>query len=302
MTALFFMENKISVGIIGYGKVGKSLSEAFNSLGVLSFILTFSPEKVPDIKSKHGDNIAVYHNIIEIDKCPDFVFLTLPDNIISSVSYELAEFFKEKLAKKFVVHTSGIKSADILSDCSRYGAKTASAHPYQTFYYPSSAILIDVPWGICSENYAEISGLIKLIKGKPFDLNEIPGFDKALYHASAVAASNYLNSAITLAAMLAEKAGITPIGFLPKIIQTTVDNNIKSLQDGTLLPLTGPIARADINTLKSHIEAIKNDRTLLSSYCSTGIGLAGLAFTHEVLNKSDYEEIVKLFNDSINIF
>jgi len=296
------MENKISVGIIGYGRVGKSLSEAFNSLGILSFILTYSREKTPGIKSKHHETIKVYHNVNEIEHCPDFIFLTIPDKTIESVSEVVAGHFQDRIENKYICHTSGINSIDVLSSCEKYGAKTASVHPYQTFYYPSSSILMDIPWGIYTDYYGEISGLIKLIKGKPFNLKELPGYDKALYHASAVAASNYLNSVITLAGMLAEKAGISAIDFLPKIIQATVDNNFKSLNDGTCLPLTGPISRGDINALKLHIESLKNDKSLLKSYCYEGLSLAESAYKFNLLKQAEYDEIVNLFSDSINIF
>lgn len=296
------MKKKLSVGIIGYGKVGKSLTGAFNSIDVLSAILTHSQENVIEIKNKHNDKISIYSKISEMGICPDYLFLTVPDNAITSVSGEIASHFKEELNTKYIIHTSGINSTDVLADCEKYGAKTAAAHPYQTFFFPSSSILFDIPWGIYTDYYKEIAGLIKLIRGNPVNLKEIEGFDRSLYHASAVIASNYLNSVIQLAGLVAQKAGISAAEFLSKIIQTTIDNNLNSMQDGIGFPLTGPIARADTVTLKLHIESLKGNETLLKSYCYNGLALAGTAFEFELIDNYEYEEIVKLFNDSINIF
>jgi len=82
---------------------------------------------------------------------------------------------------KTIMHCSGILSLSVLYSCSKFGATPVAAHPYQTFYHPSSEILKALHGELMQGGLSIISKLIKAIDGKPIDLSEISEFDRALY-------------------------------------------------------------------------------------------------------------------------
>ncbi|MCL1925483.1 MAG: DUF2520 domain-containing protein [Defluviitaleaceae bacterium] len=76
---------------------------------------------------------------------------------------------------------------------------------------------------------------------------------KPLYHAAAVIASNFLVGIYNIAENVLKEAGIQNTEMLMGLVETTI-NNIKS--KGSINALTGPIERGDLETVKSHLEAL----------------------------------------------
>jgi len=77
----------------------------------------------------------------------------------------------------------------------------------------------------------------------PFDLSDE---HRALYHAGAAMASNYLVALHRAASMLLEEAGAPPEALLP-LMHRTMENGFE---------LTGPIARGDWSTVAAHLDAV----------------------------------------------
>jgi predicted short-subunit dehydrogenase-like oxidoreductase (DUF2520 family) len=76
--------------------------------------------------------------------------------------------------------------------------------------------------------------------------------DRALYHAAASAASNFLVTVEGMAERLAEAAGIDRAALVP-LVRATVDNWATQGADGAL---TGPIARGDDVTVERQRAAV----------------------------------------------
>lgn len=284
-------------GIIGYGKVGSCLSKALNNNGLLEWIVTSKAQEIKE--GNEFTNIQLLNNIDEITKLPDFMILCVPDNKIISISNHLANKFRKKFKNKIILHTSGISGFDLLETCQSFGALVGAAHPYQTFYYPTIDILNGIGWGIASTDcFTQISELIKLLNGNPVDITNLSKNEKILYHVSAVVASNYLNSVIVLAKMIAQKANINYFDFIPQIIKKTTDNNFVS--DVNLpMPITGPIARGDLQIISSHLESLSIDNLLKEDYSLMGLSLLKLAHKQGLINEITYHEITKLFEGTL---
>ena len=84
----------------------------------------------------------------------------------------------------------------------------------------------------------------------------VPPKDRALYHAAACVASNYLVSLVYCAAKMYEKFGLSSndaLQALSPLIQGTLTNLQKvGLPDA----LTGPISRGDLPTIENHFKAL----------------------------------------------
>ena len=70
---------------------------------------------------------------------------------------------------------------------------------------------------------------------------------RALYHAGAAMASNYLVTLHQAASELVQRAGAPPEALLP-LMQRVIDNGFE---------LTGPIARGDWQTIDAHLAALR---------------------------------------------
>ncbi len=249
-----------SVGIIGYGKLGSALAEVFLDLKTIKWIVDSDPEKFRNLSISKCDT---YHNLNEITTLTDYIFIVVNDSKINDISKKLAQKFGVKLKNTTLIHCSGALGLDVLKKCQPYAKNLATIHPYQTFYYPDKELFKCA----CSYNSLkyenEIINLIKLLGGKPFFLEESK---KILYHLSAVLASNITTLLISSSQNILSSLNIPPEKFLPPIIEKTIYNNIKSIRNNEELPLTGPFARGDLNTIKKHINVLSNYPDLLKEY------------------------------------
>lgn len=297
-----FAINKVS--IIGYGNVGKFLASILDSLGMLHTVISKKEKIQSDITKAKFIN-----NINQLKDLPDAFIIAVSDNLIETVAKELANNLKSKLEEIYVFHLSGTLSRNILDMCYKYKANTASIHPFQTFFCSNSSTnllenatqtLTDTVWNIeCLEKHISvIFNFIQKIKGIPIHMSQETINNKAIYHSTAVAASNYITMAISLSYKLANIAGIDPNIFLPKIINTTINNNLTALKNNKLA-LTGPIVRGDIEILEKHINSLKNNKSLKNIYCYLGLGLLELIKQEKVINNDNLEKIKELLNNEV---
>jgi predicted short-subunit dehydrogenase-like oxidoreductase (DUF2520 family) len=91
---------------------------------------------------------------------------------------------------------------------------------------------------------------------EPFALDDSR---RALYHAGAVVASNYLVTLHRAAAELTEAAGAPPEALTP-LMRRTIENGFE---------LTGPIERGDWETVEAHLDALEEHRPELRALYET---------------------------------
>ena len=92
------------------------------------------------------------------------------------------------------------------------------------------------------------------LDGRPVPLDSA---SKALYHAAACAASNFLVTLVDYAASLMTKAGVPPDVAIPALLPL-VAGTVRNLEAvGIPEALTGPISRGDIGTVRNHLAALR---------------------------------------------
>lgn len=168
----------------------------------------------------------------------DVVLLCVPDTAIADVSRGLTP------GRGWVGHTSGATPLEALDPHER----RFGLHPLQSFTQARGAEQLDGTYAAITgeteearEVGFELAGLLGL---RPFALAEE---DRALYHAGAAIASNYLVTLHDAAAEIFEEVGAPPEGLRP-LMQGVIDSGFE---------LTGPIARGDWATVDRHFEAIR---------------------------------------------
>ena len=147
----------------------------------------------------------------------------------------------------WVAHVSGATRLCALDPHTR----RFSVHPLQTIVRGRGPEQLDgASAAVTAEtDEARLNGhaLARLLGLTPFDLADD---QRALYHAGAALASNYLVTLHRAAAALFDAAGAPPEALLP-LMRRTMDNGFE---------LTGPIARGDWSTVSAHLLALRERR------------------------------------------
>lgn len=187
----------------------------------------------------------------------DFVLITTPDDEILNVCEDIS--LNASAKGKFFLHMSGAGGLDLLEPARKKGATIASIHPLQSFSSIDQAIK-NIPgsyFGVTAEkpSRTKAKNIVRNIGGFPVFISN---GQKPLYHAAACFASNYLVSLIHVVESIYQCVGIkkkdAKKAYLP-LIYGCLKNIEKS---GSILSLTGPIARGDLGTVKKHLRAIKS--------------------------------------------
>jgi len=202
----------------------------------------------------------------------DLVLVAVRDGEIVRTAEALARARAVKPGA-LVLHLSGAVPSAALAPLRAEGARTASLHPLQTFAAPSgtkggSSSLKGVSWFHEGDARGECAALARRLGGR---LRPLDPSRKALYHAAAVAASNYLVAVEDLAVRLAVAAGVPrkdALGALLPLVRGTL-RNLES--KGLPGALTGPVARGDAGTVRMHRKALRAvDPALDAAYAALG--------------------------------
>ena len=167
------------------------------------------------------------------------VLLCVPDRAIPEVAATVEP-------GPWVAHVSGGTPLAALAPHRR----RFSVHPLQTFTHERGPEQLDGAWAaVTGESPEAITmgvELAELLGLRPFVLAD---GRRALYHAGAAMASNYLVTLRRAAGSLLEAAGAPPEALDP-LMRRTIENGFE---------LTGPIARGDWATVDAHVHALRAD-------------------------------------------
>jgi len=181
-----------------------------------------------------------------VDDEADVVLLCVPDAAIGDLARGLAS------GRAWVGHVSGATRLSALAP----HARRFSLHPLQTFVRTRGPEQLDGAFAAVSGETPEAvdvaTELARVLGLEPFELADDR---RALYHAGAAVASNYLVTLYRIAAGLLEEAGAPPEALVP-LMRRTIDNGFE---------LTGPIARGDWATVDAHLDAIRAARPEVES-------------------------------------
>ena len=227
--------------IVGCGRVGRALARLWVEHGTLSigWVLNRRIASARHAVAFIGAGTAT-DRPLEIDP-DDWLMLAAPDGALAGLAEALAQSLPSTPALAF--HVSGAESARVLAPLR---CPVASVHPVRPFSDPAAAA-------------AQFEGTLALGEGDDAALERVlpvftaigarssrfqPG-DKRLYHAAAIASSNFLNVLDQLALALAESAGLEHRQALDLIVslQRAALENIAAV--GPAPSLTGPIERGD---------------------------------------------------------
>lgn len=288
---------KKTIAIVGCGTIGTTLGKLFATAGY-SIVGVASRRRESARRAAELIGVSTYsNNSVQVTPDADIVFITTPDATIQSVCDQIAmqNSFKKGAS---IFHCSGAHPSAILASARQCGAHIGALHLLQSFASVEQALQMVSGCTCTFEGDSEVLPLARdLVKAIGAHFIQIRVQDKPLYHAAAVVVSNYLVTLLDLAIRMNQLIGISERSaikaFLPLMKGTL--HNVETL--GIHRALTGPIIRGDIDTIKSHIEAIKT-RTpqLLSLYMALGNSTISIAETREGLGEAAIQRMRALFN------
>jgi predicted short-subunit dehydrogenase-like oxidoreductase (DUF2520 family) len=198
----------------------------------------------------------------------DLVLVATPDAAISDAALALAGGLSPGA---LVVHLSGACPLEELDKlrAERPDVQTGALHPLQSL--PSVDLgVARIPGSWCAVDGPPAVERLALSLGmRPF---HVASSQRAQYHAAATIASNHLVAVLGQATRVAEAAGVPPQALLP-LVRASVDN-VEAL--GAADALTGPVARGDVATVASHLDALPaGERDAYRALASEALRLTG---------------------------
>jgi len=292
MQALPGGDIKATVAIVGCGIVGTAMGKLLGKADYhISGVVTKHLEtarRAAEATSAERFSISPW----EVTRGAKIVFITTPDDLIESTCITISEH-KGFEKNAVVIHCSGALSSDILSSARDSEAMVATLHPLQSFASTDQAVSL-VPGSFCTiEGDKDALPIVRqIVEDIGGILLEITADKKTLYHAAAVAASNYLVTLLHLALELDKAAGLTSDtsykALLP-LIKGTLSN---IGEEGIPGALTGPIARGDVATVSAHLKAMEKDAPeLLTLYRCLGLYTVDLAKAKGTLSKEAADKL-----------
>ncbi|MEN9450504.1 MAG: hypothetical protein RJA83_1122 [Pseudomonadota bacterium] len=284
---------KLKLSVIGCGRLGKTLAALFLSTELVCI------QDIINLSIASSENAVVFLGqgsackTLKQLRSADIYLIATPDDSIELIAQQIS---LQGILKpgNVIFHCSGLLSSECLSAVTSLGCYTASLHPVFSFSEP----VMDVKnfagtYCAFEGNQEALDRLLPLFNAIYGQIFLIEKKDKPLYHSASVLASNYL---VTLSAMARDcysKAGLND-----KLAENlTLALMSQALDKAQRLhpkeALTGPLQRADVNTLKKHLSVLEAFPELEYFYRSMGKATLALTRHDESLKKS----LTQLFTD-----
>lgn len=280
------------IAIIGAGKAGSAFAFACRRQGYrLAGIASRTTSSAATLAARLGTVWSLHAE--EMTRQADIVFITVPDRHVETVTRQIAGYggFRRE---QYIYHVSGLLPVTVLAEAAACGARTGSMHPLQSFAFTETA------WQQFQGAYMALDGdqeAVTQARELAIQLGSIPFFvpaeQRALYHAAACVASNYLIALAHCAAQLLTRCGLNEqqaVAGLWPLMKGSLDN---LLAVGPDKALSGPVSRGDGNTVQRHVAALaKADRGTLRLYKELGYYTANMANKQGLIDNGQKNELI----------
>jgi predicted short-subunit dehydrogenase-like oxidoreductase (DUF2520 family) len=303
-----FSDMKIS--IIGVGRMGGALALALARKG-------YSLENLIARRRETAQKVAELINpkprILSAPESEslagsEVIFICTQDAEIEKAAESLAAAAAAaKLSENtFIFHVSGSLSSSVLRVLREAGFRVGSMHPLVSASDPLlGAESLSAGVCFCVEGEPEAVALAQKIvldlEGKSFT---VPSELKPLYHAAAVTAAGHLTALVSVAVEMLAACGLSNAA-AQEILLPLVKSAVFNLEAQTPAEaLTGTFARADVETLRRHLEILPAQVApeLAAVYLQLGLRSLHLAESRESANRENLRQMRRLLRAAENKF
>ena len=294
------MSNPPSIAILGPGKVGTAIGVLAVRAGLnVAAVGGRDPAATARAVAAMNDKPRAL-TLSEAAAAGELVLLCVSDDAIEAVCSQLADA-KAFAGGAIVAHCSGALDSGVLAPArDKCGCAVASFHPLQTF--PTARAAIERFAGVycfCEGDERATGVLVELAPAIGARAVVLPSAGKAMYHAAAVMAGNYLTTLMDAAAEMCQLAGVdrdTALAALGVLAVTTAANTQAM---GPADALTGPIARGDAGTVRRHLAALAScPGDLQALYRAAGQRTVALAMRKGTIDNDTAETLRNILNST----
>jgi len=219
------------------------------------------------------------------------IWICVPDSEISGAANALASNFDWR--GKVTLHSSGALTSDALNALRNRGASVASVHPLMTFVARSRPSLHEVPFAI-EGDAAAVRVARRIVKDLGGDAYTIRKHDKVAYHAWGTFASPLLTALLATTERVAGLAGVKREAARRRMMPILVQTLVNYASFGAANGFSGPIVRGDVETVKKHLQVLRQEPLTQKAYAS--LGLAALQY----LPAKNKDALRKLLDSAID--
>lgn len=264
---------KISVAIVGAGRLGTALASALDACGYEVRALASRGAAGARRAAASVGLKTLALGVGELGRLPtvELLFITTPDDALSETVASLASL--DEARARVALHTSGALSSEVLAPLRARGYGVGSMHPLAAVSEPSAGARSLRQAFYCVEGDAAAvraaRRVVRDLGGRSFSIKPE---DKALYHAAAVMTAGHVVALFDTALDTLRRCGLDERHarevFLP-LLRSTVENLSTQTPERAL---TGSFARADAETVLKHLESLRGlrDSDALSTYLALG--------------------------------
>ena len=277
---------RLSVSIIGAGRLGTALAIALNNSGHSIDLIVAkhaaSAKKASLLSGGLGVALSAhqfrrlrpkYRGLLEQSS---LILIATPDDAIGAIAGELAALlrFRTTPVRGLVaLHTSGALSSNVLLPLRKLGIAVGALHPLVSISEAQSGAdwLTRAFFSVEGDSQAMRAGR-RIVRDFGAQAFTIRASAKPLYHAAALMASPNLTALIDISFEMLSRCGLTA-NQSQKVLLPLLRSTIENLAAADpARALTGTFKRGDVVTVQKHVEAIssKNLFDALEAYVLLG--------------------------------
>ena len=285
------MPARLDVGIIGTGRVGSVLGAALATVGHRVVAVS----AISDVSKLRAESLlpkVPIRSVNEVASSCDLLLLTVPDDVLPDLVSGLANT-QSVNPGTFVVHTCGRYGDEVLDPLTKIGALPLALHPVMTFTGTSVDLnrLVGCPFGVTAPEplLPVATALVVEMGGEPVT---VPRESRLLYHAAIAYGANNLMTLVNQSVDMLAQTGISnPIDLVAPLFSAALDNALRNGDQS----LTGPVVRADVKTIKAHLETLQaNCPEVVPSYLAMARLTANRALESGQLSATEAQQLLEV--------
>lgn len=259
---------RLGIGVVGAGRVGAVLGNALRAAGHPVVGVSAVSEASRERADALLPGVPVL-DVPEVVRRAELVLLAVPDDALADLVTGLAATGAWQTGQ-IVVHTAGRYGSAVLDPARAAGVIPIALHPAMTFTGTSLdlARLVGCTFAVTAPAPVLPIGqaLVVEMGGEPVVLDEAA---RPLYHAALAHGANHLVVLVAQAGQALAAAGVAdPGAVLRPLLSAALDGALRAesaaehrdpdgaATGGAVTTLTGPVRRADVTTVRDHLNAL----------------------------------------------
>jgi predicted short-subunit dehydrogenase-like oxidoreductase (DUF2520 family) len=289
-------QKKVSVSIVGSGRLGTALARALASshYDVEAVMARRLVNARRAARLLGPSTLALSEKQLQRLPASKIVLITTPDTEISRTATRIASLDASSKGRT-VLHMSGaLAASEVLAPLAAAGFAIGSVHPLVSISEPEvgaeklRGAFYCLEGDVVAKRIAR--SIVKDLQGHSF---YISSNHKPLYHAAAVMASGHITALVALSLDMLIECGLDR-KTAQRVLQPLLESTVANLSAyGPEVALTGTFARGDLVTVRRHLQALSNKRFAGALAAYKFLGRRSLELSQQRIDAKTRKQILR---------